>query len=205
MDVSQILKQAWAAVQDADLPQEIQHIAFREATRLVASTELGSSQPTSLVTGGHDGSKAATIGTAPAGAGSDLRAAEGVMIGKLSSHTNIDVDKLSQLVHLEGDELRVSLPAVKLGKNNAEKTRAIAQILAIARDCGLDEPETPFELIRAEVSRLKCYDNANFSSQLSALTNVGYILSGSGRSRKLRPKPAGISAFGVLVTKLLGE
>lgn len=208
MDVSQILKQAWAAVQDADLPEEIQQVAFQEATRLIAASELQSLQPAAVAARSDSGTQSSGAGTSSklsSGPSSGVGVTEKSLLESVSSHTDIDFDKLMELVHLDDEELRVSLPAVKLGRNNADKTRAIAQILAVVRYCGLDEPETPYELIRAEVMRLKCYDSANFSAQLSGLSNVGYITSGSGRNRKLRPKPASLKAFAVLVSKLAGE
>jgi hypothetical protein len=97
----------------------------------------------------------------------------------------------------------VSIPGIKLGKNNAEKTRAIAQILTIVRGFGLDEAETSVEVVRAEAIRLKCYDSANFSSQLGKLS--GFVITGSGTNRRIRSKAAGIQAFPGLVDSLLGE
>ena len=36
MEVSEVLKKAWSAVADADLPESIQTVAFREAVRLLS-------------------------------------------------------------------------------------------------------------------------------------------------------------------------
>src|SRR5690606_29374566 len=99
--------------------------------------------------------------------------------------------------------LKVSIPGIKLGKNNADKTRAIAQILTIVRGFGLDEDETSLELVRAEAQRLKCYDSANFSSQVKVLN--GFLITGSGANRRIRAKSAGISAFPAFVDSLLAE
>ena len=112
-------------------------------------------------------------------------------------------EKLDELVHLDAGVLRVSIPGIKLGKSNADKTRAIAQILSIVRGFGLDEDETSLELVRAEAQRLKCYDSANFSSQVKVLN--GYLITGSGTNRRIRAKSAGIAAFPELVDSLLGE
>ncbi|RSM61589.1 hypothetical protein DMB66_24515 [Actinoplanes sp. ATCC 53533] len=117
-------------------------------------------------------------------------------------HTGVDREKLEQIVHLDGDVLKMSLPGIKLGKNNAEKTRAVAHILTIVRSFGMEESETSVDVVRTEVSRLKCYDSANFSSQLSKLS--GFIITGSGSNRRIRAKAAGIAAFPALVDNLLG-
>jgi hypothetical protein len=68
----------------------------------------------------------------------------------------------------------------------------VAQTLTIARGFGLEENETPLEVIRSECTRLKVYDSANFSSQLAKL--AGYVVSGSGQNRRLRAK--GLSRLG---------
>ncbi len=59
------------------------------------------------------------------------------------------------------------------------------------------------ELVRAEAQRLKCYDPANFSSQIKVLS--GYLITGSGTNRRIRAKSGGISAFPAFVDSLLGE
>ncbi|MBA2529703.1 MAG: hypothetical protein H0V19_07040 [Euzebyales bacterium] len=71
------------------------------------------------------------------------------------------------------------------------------------RGFGLDEAETSVELVRAEAQRLKCYDQANFSSQLGKLT--GYQVTGPSSSRRIRAKSAGIQAFPGFVDSLLGD
>lgn len=109
---------------------------------------------------------------------------------------------MEQVVHLDSDGPKVSIAGIKLGKNNAERTRAVAQILAMARGFGLGESETSLEIIRAECDRLKVYDSANFSSHMKALN--GYVITGTGQNRRLRAKGPGIAAFPGFMEKLLG-
>ena len=96
----------------------------------------------------------------------------------------------------------VSIAGIKLGKNNAERTRAVAQILAMTRGFGLGESDTPLEVVRAECDRLKVYDQNNFAAHMKALN--GYVVTGTGQNRRLRAKGPGISAFAGLVDDLLG-
>ena len=121
----------------------------------------------------------------------------------MAEHTGADRTRLEQIVHLDDDEPRVSLPGLRLGRNNAERMRAVAQILTIVRGFGLEETDTSLEVIRSECTRLKVYDSANFSSHIAKLS--GYVVSGSGQNRRLRVKSTGIHAFPALVDSLLGE
>ncbi len=122
---------------------------------------------------------------------------------KTSAGTNTSASALENLIHLDDGRLRLSLPGIKLGKNNADRTRAIAAIFTIVRSFGLDEDDTSVELVRDEAQRLKCYDSANFSSHLKALQ--GFVIKGSGNNRRIQAKGPGIKAFPDLVSKLMGE
>jgi hypothetical protein len=206
MDVSGVLKKAWAAVNDAGLPVEVQAVAFREAVRLLAPE---SSAPGIART--HRGETRGVGGSASAGR-PDVGSANGEMVPSASedevyervvTQTGVDRHRLEQVVHLDGDALKVSIPGIKLGKNNAEKTRALAQILTIVRGFGLDEQDTSVEVVRTEAARLKCYDSANFAAHLGKLN--GYVITGSGANRRIRAKAAGIQAFPALLESLLGD
>jgi hypothetical protein len=201
MEVSEMLKKAWAAVKDAGLPDEIHEAAFREAMRV-----LGSAADAPVTAAPRAGKPSGTdTGTGKGGPGGDggISVTEVEIFGKVVAQTGVDRAKLEAVAHLDGDILKVSIPGIKLGKNNAEKTRAVAQILTIVRGFGLDEAETSVEVVRAEAIRLKCYDSANFSAHLGKLN--GYIITGSGANRRIRAKAAGIQAFPALVDRLLGD
>jgi hypothetical protein len=212
MEASETLKKAWTAVEDAGLPEKMHEIAFREAVRLLAPVQVVAAPPAAAThTSGRaaeSGVKGVSTGSGTNGGGSSgdgpkITEAESAVVDKVEQHTGVSREKLEELVHLDDGVLKVSLPGIKLGKNNADKTRAIAQILTIVRGFGLDEDETSLELVRAEAQRLKCYDSANFSSQVKALH--GYLITGSGANRRIRAKSGGINAFPAFVDSLLGE
>jgi hypothetical protein len=207
MEVSEVLKKAWSAVEDAGLPSEIHETAFREAVRLLVPETTAPAAPATAprvvkpAGNGSTGSSGSGSGGSNGDAGINVSEAE--IHDKVVAQTGVDRLKLEDVVHLDGGVLKVSIPGIKLGKNNAEKTRVIAQILTIVRGFGLDEAETSVEIVRAEAIRLKCYDSANFSSQLGKLS--GFVITGSGTNRRIRSKAAGIQAFPGLVDSLLGE
>lgn len=214
MDVSETLKRAWAAVEDAGLPVTVREVAFREAVRLLAPVPVvqtnAPTAPQARASGptrkpsptNRRGAPNDRVGDAASnGDGSKITESEDAIFGRVETQSGVSHEKLEELAHVDEGTLRVSLPGIKLGKNNAERTRAIAQILTILRGFGLDEQDTSLELIRAEAQRLRCYDQNNFSSHLTALK--GYQITGSGQNRRIRAKSVGINGFSAFVDSLL--
>jgi hypothetical protein len=204
MEVSEVLEKAWTAVREADLPESIQPVAFREAVRLLSPQSYPAAPPLQPAppSGGDvrgSGTTKASNGNAEDGG---FAVSEAEVYDRVAQHTGVDRDKLEQLVHLDDDAIRVSLPGIRLGRNNADKTRTVAQILTVVRGFGLDEDGTSVEAVRSEAQRLKCYDSANFSSHLGKLN--GFVITGSGSNRRIRAKAPGIAAFPGLVDDLVG-
>jgi hypothetical protein len=203
MEVSDVLKKAWSAVEAAALPEEVQPIGFREAVRLLAPNgSIAAPAPPKAATRVGTGDAGSASGSAN-GDDQQVSVSEDEIYDRVVEHTGADRGRLEQVLHLDDGSVRVSLPGLRLGSNNAERTRAVAQILTIARGFGMEETETSLEVIRSECARLKVYDSANFSSHIGKLT--GYVVSGSGQNRRLRAKSPGIQAFTALVDALVGD
>lgn len=207
MSTSSVLQEAWSAVEKANLPESIHEVAFREAVRLIAPPTVASAQPTRV--GQTSISRATTtVSGTPAGVGDSLNEnaislSEDELVRKVSTGTGADADALGNLIYVDGGVLRLNLPGIKLGKNNADRTRTIAAVFTVVRSFGLDEDDASVELVREEAQRLRCYDSANFSSQLKALQ--GFVIKGAGNNRRIQAKSPGISEFPNLVAKLMGE
>lgn len=195
-EVSETLREAYAAVQAAGVPEHLQEVAFREAMRILSP----SAPPAPAVNPAADKAKGRGGDTA---VDAEQVVSEETMYARVAEQTATDRDKVEQLVHMDNDVPRVTIPGMRLGKNNAEKTRAIAQILTIFRGFGLGENDTSLEVVRNEAIRLKCYDSANFTAQLAKLD--GYVITGSGQSRRIRAKATGIQSFPAFVDRILGE
>lgn len=199
-EVSDTLRKAHEAVIAAEIPDHLQEVAFREAVRLLAPV----AQP--VITALSPRSVVATPGKAlPMTVGSDdvPDVSEDEMYDRVVTQTGADRSNVEQLFHMDNGVPVISLPGLRLGKNNAEKTRVIAQVLTIARGFGLGENDTSIEIIRNEANRLKCYDSANFTSHLATLD--GYVITGSGQNRRIRAKANGIQTFPTLVERIFGE
>jgi hypothetical protein len=202
MNVSETLKQAWAAVQEASLPEEMHEVAFREAVRLLAPASKEIAGERGMGTPSGNKSSGGTGGSGGSESDGGPSRTENEIYDLVVQQTGVDRDKLAQVVHLDDDDPKVGIAGIKLGKNNAERARAVAQILTMTRGFGLGESETSLEIIRAECDRLKVYDSANFSSHMKALT--GYVITGTGQNRRLRARGPGVAAFPGLVDNLLG-
>ena len=203
MDATEVLKKAWSAVARAGLPNEIHPVAFREAVRLLVpdAHTAPPGQATVAIPAGTSGDRNPAGGSKNGNGGPPVSEEE--IYIRVAAQTGVEREKLERLVHLDDNVLRMSLPGIKLGNNNADRAPAVAQILTIMRGFGLGESETSLELIRAECSRLKVYDSTNFSSHISKMN--GFVVSGSGQNRRVRAKGAAVQAFQALVDRLLGE
>jgi hypothetical protein len=202
MAVSDTLKAAWEAVESAELPKEIQAVAFREAVRLLAPDR---SVPPAPVGTRHQSNVGANATTA-SGDNSTGDASPGIseeeIYDRVAAHTGVDRDLLERLIHLDGDTVKISIPGLSLGRNNADRTRTVAQVLTVTRGFGFEEPGTLVDTIRSECERLKVYDQANFATQIKKVN--GFVITGNGSARRLRARGAGIEAFAPLVNSLVG-
>lgn len=193
VEIEDMLKKAWEAVEKADVPEHVQPYAFKEAMRVIAP-DSASSRRSPAGFGAHTSS-----GTSEDAGGAAITEAE--MLDKIVVATGVDSAALEQLIHLDDDGPRISIPGTKVAKNNADATRTVASILTVVRDFGLGEKETPVKVIRNEVDRLRVYDPANFSKHLESLP--GFQVVGTGQGRRIRSKTAGIKEFPELVDRLV--
>ena len=193
-ELSKTLRAAYDAVREAGIPERLEEAAFREAMRVMVPAP------------GAAPARAVPAVVPPRGKQdpeSVPEVTEDELYARVIDQTGVDRDKLEQLVHLDNGTPKITLSGMKLGKNNAEKTRVVAQVLTIVRGFGLGENDTALEVVRSEVGRLKCYDSANFTAQLAKLD--GFVVTGSGQNRRIRAKSNGIQAFAALVERLVGE
>ena len=194
MSTSQVVKEAWANVNEADLPESMKEAAFREVLRSMLAGAEPVGKPRYL---------APKMSIKPEGDPDRTEIDEAEMVNAVCHATGADADKLERLVMVDDGVIKLVPPGKDLGKSNAEATRVVAQILTIVGACGLDRKDTEFEVIRKECDRLRVYDSKNFAS--NHLKKIdGFVVKGTGSGRRLEPKSVGIRAFSDLVEKLVG-
>jgi hypothetical protein len=205
MDVSEILRMAWRAVEDAELPDEVRQTAFREAVRLMGPQLAVPVSPTPPpVTIETRRTTAAGGPDAATQRGRATTLSENEFYEKLTTNTGVEKGKLERIVHIEGDVPQITLTRVKLERSMSKRAQAVAQILSVARLFGLNETETSLDVIRDECERLKVYDSKNFSTHMRGITGF-QIKGGATKSRRVKALETGIKAFPTLVDSLLGE
>jgi len=212
MNVSEVLAEAWAAVEKAKLPTEIQRDAFREAVRLIASADDPDDDDRPRGSARQDGgAQRASTKRAPAKAKAADQATrpsslpsltEQEFLGKLSAESGLATEKLERIYHLQDGQPQISLSPSKLGANMKTRMTTIAQLVTVARAYAFDEDGTPMTVIREECRRLRSL-NRNINTYAGGLD--GFVYVGSSRDKKLKVRPAGEAAFPALVDRLLGE
>lgn len=198
--ISEVLAGAVAAVERAGVPENLRAIAFTEVLRdmLVSANRVGNVSRGYHPVSFDDPKNAADDETSM----QDL-VLENEVLKKIERGTGVSTTELDRLIFLDEGEPRIVPSGLKLGKNNAERTRAVVAILTVARAFGFDEGETSLEIIREEVQRLRVYDSANFASHVKGLP--GFVIKGTGANRRVQAKATGIEEFPDLVAEILQE
>ena len=198
MNISQSIKDAWAAVEESGIPEHMQELAFREALR------------SSLAPSGHPAVPNGRPHTEAAGRanterpGDEMIVNESTVMAAVSEHTSVPVEKLEKVFHLDDGVIKILINHSALGSSAADKTRATAQIITVVRKIGMEAMDTPFDIIRDECNRKHFYDSKNFAS--SHLPNIdGFAVKGDGRHKRLEARSPGIAAFPSLIDRVLGE
>lgn len=190
MNISEVLKQAWAAVENSGVPKDIQESAFNAAVLLLTRKSDQENETTKLQ-------------IKPTAADSPTQfGAEDNFYNLIIERTNIDKASLEKLVYLEDDEPRLLAGAIKGNLTNAEAIRSIAHVLTIARSLGLGQQGAAIKMIRTECDRLKRNDETNFKRHIKKIENFAFTT--KDNIEYLIPRPAAFDEFPKVVEKLLG-
>lgn len=217
VEINEILSKAWSEVEKASIPADLNETAFREAIRLLSDGVDASGGVAAKTVNGAAKKSTAKKQTRSASTSKTTSArarakpavddsalpdiTEDEFFRKLEEQTGVDRDKLEQVLYLDGKTPRVNLVARKLGDDLKSRMVAVARILPVARQYGLDEDATSFKVVRDECTRLKCLDT-NVNKYVGGLDGILYS---GGRSKVLKVRPDGVKAFSKLVDELLSE
>ncbi|WP_440709745.1 hypothetical protein [Herbiconiux sp. YIM B11900] len=194
MDVKALLTEAWAAVSEANIPDHLQEVAFREAIALLSRGEDASPKeegaprppkapkPRKTTGGSPRASSEVALPESPI----DSTATASDLFDKLSSETGIEKSQLEDVFYFDAGTVGLNGPARKLGDNPTAQTRAVAIALGAAYYYLADEREISLPVIRAEAERLKCFDSKNFRNHMAKTPATSLV--GPDSDRKLRVK-----------------
>jgi hypothetical protein len=188
MTVQDVLADALAAVEGAKIPDDLRQVAFAKAVDL-----LGPGIPAPVGRAG-----AAPRATEPATSG----ALDG-LIGKIALRLKLADDVVGEVYHDEGGALEIMVPPTKLKSSKSQATKEIALLVAGGRQAAGLEEFTSVDEIRKVATEYKKYDQANFATAISAMSDV-FNFRGSGKSKLVKVSKPGWDEVNQLVGRLGG-
>lgn len=165
MDVNELIKKAWDAVDKAGVPEPIQGVALKEAIDFLRGGSPSSSSPSS---GGGNGSRRKKASRKSAKSESNAPEIEvpdaDTFFAKLAEESGVDKVELTDCLQLRADgTVIVSTPTKDLGDTVTKQAKACIALVAGARARGLGENPVDGQAVRDELNRKNCYDSTNFS------------------------------------------
>jgi hypothetical protein len=194
--LAEILKQAAAAVDKADLPSELHTPAFEKAVDLLGG--LGGQ--------GFDSGADQKDGVTPPRERNDKDSdiSNGISLEAIATKTEASIEDVEEAYGLDSGELRIIIPGSKLAKTDAGGSKQLAILVVAGRAAtGLDPEWTASEEIREVCRDFGVFNSANFSSTIKALSDE-FRFTGTKQGLKVRMTRKGWEAARDLITEIAG-
>ena len=196
MEPSEVLKQAWAAVESAGVPEPIQLKAFELAVGMLSQGDSGTA---------HERSQRDRQNGSQKQREQKPRTDDDSPIGKVAHESGISADELEEVLYFDAEgQPHVTGPARRLGKNTAEQARTVTLLITAARYLAMDEPTVESKVVRTECARLKCFNQSNFGSHTRSAPGVTSIGDGQSRTFKLKAGDSGLVPLKEAVDRVRG-
>lgn len=195
--VADILAEAIAAVNAADVPAELKEAAFSKAVDVimarrtagtVARIDTGVSVPAGMST---------SVGAPPSVAPDDL-------VGRIAARLRLERDAVAEVFDATDGKIDIIVPPRKLAPGKAPATKQLATLVAAARQGAEIEDWTDVDEIRRFVEDFKRYDSANFAATLKEMDDI-FRIKQTGRRIVVKLGRPGWDRATELVTTLAGE
>lgn len=188
MDTTELLRDAWKAVDQAALPEHVHAAALR-----VAAENLLRSLPETMASGDTQHDPA----TLPSGGSIGFLAA-------IAHKLKVDPQAVEHVYNQEGDMLEIVVAPGKLAKKSSTATKRLAILTVAGRQgAGLEEWTTA-SLIREWCEHFKRLDSPNFAAALKELESL-FTMRGSPRARQMKMTAPGWVEAARLVAELGGS
>jgi hypothetical protein len=191
MDVVGILRAATQAVDDADVPPELQQVAFEKAVDLLSGRLVPLDNPANASASHTDGSGPTPEGTTES------------MIGRIARRLDVDEKLVREVFHEQDGQLRIVVQRSKLAKSNWAGSKDIALLLVAGSIAAGVEEQVSQEAIREVAVYYGMYDS-NFSMALKVM-DVDFYLDGPPGKRLYRVRAVGWEHAADLVKRLGGR
>jgi hypothetical protein len=165
MQLDDLLRQAWEAVQKAGIPEPLQPVAFSQAfdylSRDGGDHSAASSAKPRLSAASH---KKVAHKPQEADDSPKVTADPDLFFATLaaeSGEAEVDLRDILQVTS-EGN-VTVMTPTKDLGSNKSDQAKTVIALVAGGRAIGLGENPVKAEAVRQELQRKHCYDRPNFA------------------------------------------
>lgn len=190
-DVSQILVGATKDVEDAEVPDDLREIAFREAIRLREASA-------GLTTGGADEG----TGSGGGGGGGGEATGEGA-IPQIASRFGVDAARVGEVFTERDGEVLLAIGTKALSSGKRPATKEIALLVAGARQATGVEDWTSVDKIRGWCEEYGKYDGPNFAKTIADMDDL-FQFTGKGQKREVRLRQPAWEAAGELTGRIRG-
>jgi hypothetical protein len=186
--VEKILSEARAAVEAAQIPEELQPVAFGKAVDLLGGTPV----PAPTITTAEQTEQNGNGG--PAG---DSR------LDRIAKKLGVDAKTADYFFDPDGDDVTLAVPRSKLDSNKSTATREVALLYCAARQAGgYDDTHTSVAHVRSKVENMGVLDTANFATHLKNIE--GLTVRGSGKDREFKVTSHGYEQATNLMNRIKG-
>jgi len=179
-EVSEILRQAADIVVAADIPKELQPVAYGKAVELISDSIQLPERGTSKHSDSRDGDP----------------------VGRIASTLKVERDVVEDTYEITDDGVSLVVSPSKLEQQKTKATKQIALLVAAARQA-TGEEWTQSKTIRAVVDDYGKLDGPNFASSISELGDF-LKFAGSGPARRLKLRRSGFDEAAALIKQLHG-
>ena len=211
MDVDELLQRAWAAVEKAGVPPEVQGVALKEAIAFLRDgAEPNETKPNVGATGSAKRAatkrsiqkRAVSRAPQPREASTPMGVTEDDFFRLLASESGVEETDLRDILHFTSDgRVQVTPPTKDLGSSVAEQAKTVIALVASARSKGLGERPVNAGAVRREAERKHCYLQNNFASKhLAPLKGFN-----AGGKNELHLTSKWVDEFTIAVNKVHGR
>lgn len=190
-EVKDILEASKEAVANADIPPELQEVAFSKAFDLLARERMGPQEPRM---------------EQPADTPTAVRRppeSESVLT-RIAARLRVGQEAVESVFHAEGNGFDILVPGSRLDRTKSGATKQLALLITAARQGAELEEWTDADEIRHFAEEFKRYDSANYASSIKELSDV-LLIRQSGRKILVKLSRPGWERAAELVRRLSGE
>lgn len=159
MDFGELLKKAWADVQAAELPGDLQAVALTEGIRYYLDTAAGVKRPTAR------GPAAADPAGAPVTDGGEPGVSSESFLAAIEHETGVSASSLEELTTLVDGKIHINLPRRVFKGTVISNARTIMTFVVGARRYGLGEKTTTADYVKDVLTQIDLYDSKNFKTK----------------------------------------